>query len=107
MITLDNRYYNEKIINIKNYLNRENLQTLEKLGIKLENKFYTAYEYEIFSGEVSKYYKEDDYSEEDLEFVESLEGTGVRQKEYDNLMEKMDIMAEIVYSKKYEGVINE
>lgn len=100
MITLDNRYYNEKIINIKNYLNRKNLQTLEKLGIKLENKFYTAYEYEIFSGEVSKYYKEDDYSAEDLEFVESLDATGVSQEEYNDFIHKMDIMAEIVYSRK-------
>lgn len=107
MITLDKKYYDEKIININDFLNEKNIQTLKKLGIRLEDKFYTAYEYEIFSGEVSKYYKEDDYSEEDLEFVESLEGTGVRQEEYDNLMEKMDIMAEIVYSKKYEGVINE
>lgn len=101
MGSLGKEYYDEKIINVKNYLNKENLQTLEKLGIKVEDKIYTACEYEVFSGEVSKYYKEDDYSEEDLEFVESLEGTGVSQEEYDELMNRMDIMAAIVYSRKY------
>ena len=101
MGSLGKEYYDEKIINLKKYLNENDLQTLEKLGIKVEDKFYTACEYEIFSGEVSRYYKEDDYSEEDLEFVESLEGTGVSQEEYDDLMEKMDIMGEIVYSRKY------
>lgn len=101
MGSLGKEYYDEKIINLKKYLNENDLQTLEKLGIKVEDKFYTACEYEIFSGEVSKYYKEDDYSEEDLEFVESLEGTGVSQEEYDDLMEKMDIMGAIVYSRKY------
>lgn len=101
MGSLGKEYYDEKIINVMKYLNENNLQTLEKLGIKVEDKFYTACEYEIFSGEVSKYYKEDDYSEEDLEFVESLEGTGVRQEEYDELMNKMDIMGAIVYSRKY------
>lgn len=101
MGSLGKEYYDEKIINLKKYLNENDLQTLEKLGIKVEDKFYTACEYEIFSGEVSRYYKEDDYSEEDLEFVESLEGTGVSQEEYDDLMEKMDIMGAIVYSRKY------
>lgn len=101
MGSLGKEYYDEKIINLKKYLNENDLQTLEKLGIKVEDKFYTACEYEIFSGKVSKYYKEDDYSEEDLEFVESLEGTGVSQEEYDDLMEKMDIMGAIVYSRKY------
>ena len=101
MGSLGKEYYDEKIINLKKYLNENDLQTLEKLEIKVEDKFYTACEYEIFSGEVSKYYKEDDYGEEDLEFVESLEGTGVSQEEYDDLMEKMDIMGEIVYSRKY------
>lgn len=101
MGSLGKEYYDEKIINVKNYLNKENLQTLEKLGIKVKDKVYTACEYEIFSGEVSKYYKEDDYSDEDLEFVESLEGTGVSQEEYDDLMKKMDIMGAIVYSRKF------
>lgn len=101
MGSLGKEYYDEKIINIMKYLNENDLKTLEKLGIEVENKFYTACEYENFSGQVSRYYKEDDYSEEDLEFVESLEGTGVSQEEYDDLMEKMDIMGEIVYSRKY------
>ena len=60
MGSLGKEYYDEKIINLKKYLNENDLQTLEKLGIKVEDKFYTACEYEIFSGEVSKYYKEDD-----------------------------------------------
>ena len=73
MGSLDNEYYDKKIINIKKYLNEKNLQILEKLGIRVEDKIYTAFEYEIFAGEVSKYYKEDDYSKEDLEFVEIKE----------------------------------
>lgn len=101
MGSLGKAYYDEKIIDIKTYLDEENLETLKKLGIEIEDKIYTAYEYEVFSGKVSSYYKEDDYSVEDLKFVKSLEGTGVTQEEYDNLIDNMSQMDEILYSRKY------
>lgn len=101
MRNLSEEYYAEEIISIKKFLDEKDIKVLEKLGIKVEDKIYTAFEYEIFSGEVSKYYKEDDYSKEDLEFVKSLEETGVSQEEYNDIIKKMDKMAEIVYARKY------
>lgn len=101
MRNLSEEYYAEEIISIKKFLDEKDIKVLEKLGITAEDKIYTAFEYEIFSGEVSRYYKEDDYSKEDLEFVQSLEETGVSQEEYDNIIRKMDKMAEIVYARKY------
>jgi len=101
MRNLGKEYYAEEIISIRKFLDEKDIKVLEKLGIKVEDKIYTAFEYEIFSGEVSKYYKEDDYSKEDLEFVKSLEETGVSQDEYDDIIRKMDKMAEIVYARKY------
>ena len=101
MGSLGEKYYNEGIIDIQKYLTNESLETLRKLGIKVENKVYSAYEYEVFSAEVSLYYKEEDYSKEELEVVKSLEGTGVSQEEYDNLISNLDRIGEIIYSIKY------
>lgn len=101
MRNLGKEYYAEEIISIKKFLDEKDIKVLEKLGITVEDKIYTAFEYEIFSGEVSRYYKEDDYGKEDLEFIKSLEETGVSQEEYDELIRKMDKMAEIVYARKY------
>lgn len=95
----EEKYRNVKILNPMDYLKEKTLETLQKLNIKVENRQYTEYEYEVFKGEISIYYKEDDYSKEDLEFVKSLKGTGVTQKEYDELISNINEIDEMIYIK--------
>lgn len=65
-------------------------EVAKKLGITIENKIYTEYELEIVYMKVLNYYKNDEMDKEDLELSKSLDGTGVSQKEYDDLLGKIE-----------------
>ncbi len=51
------KYFNEKIVDFSKYLNKEDMQILEKLGIEIENRIYTEYEFDMIEQNLLKYYK--------------------------------------------------
>ena len=83
-------YIEKKIVNIKNELDTKDLKILSKLNIMIEDKVYTEYELETLTVEVGAYYKDDDMSILELEYVKDLESTGVTQEEYNYISEKID-----------------
>ncbi len=51
------KYFNQEIVYFNKYLNKEDIQTLEKLGIEIENRIYTEYEYDIIEQKLLQYYR--------------------------------------------------
>ena len=83
-------YLDKKIVNVKNELDTKDLKILSKLNIKIKDKVYTEYELETLTIEVGAYYKDDDMSILELEYVKDLKSTGVTQEEYNYISEKID-----------------
>ena len=82
------RYYNERHINLKEIFNKEELQVLKKLGINIENKLYTNYEYECIEIDLFAYCDDRDLlSKEEVEITKPLP-EGVSKEEYKNIFEK-------------------
>ena len=94
-------YHTKKIFDIFSEFSNDELETLKKLGITIENKVYTEYEYETIKLELGKYYKEDDMDQEELDMVESLSEKNVTDNEYKAVIEKFDML-----DKKYENQFN-
>lgn len=51
----NDKYHNKKIIKLINYLNDDEINILNKLGINIENREYTEYEFDILKQELNKY----------------------------------------------------
>ena len=83
-------YHNKEVVDLKKHFTEKDLETLKKLGIKILDKIYTEYEFELLNMLVIKYYKDDDLSKEELELCSDLEPTGVSQEELEKLIEKIN-----------------
>lgn len=98
-------YHNKKIFKLFSEFSKYELKILNKLGIIIEDKIYTEYEYECFKLELGKYYIDDDIDdnmdEEDWEYVESLENKNVSREEYNKIKKKFDKIGE-----KYQNQLN-
>lgn len=82
------KYYNERNIKLKENFNEQELQVLKKLGIELEDKLYTNYEYECIEIDIFAYCDDKDkLSKEDIEITKPLP-KGVSKEEYKNVFEK-------------------
>lgn len=88
------KYHNKEFINLMKYLTRNDKKILEKLRIKVKNQIYTEYDFDIFKGELIRYYKDDTMDKEDLAIVVPLEGTGVSREEYNKLYKKFERIEE-------------
>lgn len=51
----NDKYHNRKIINLIDYLNDNDMNILNKLGISVENKKYTEYELDVIKQELNQY----------------------------------------------------
>lgn len=89
------KYHEEKIVDLKKHFTAQEFEIMEKLGIKVKNIIYTEYEFELLNMEIFDYYKDEYMSKEELKEVKSLEGTGVTQKQYDDLFQKFEKINEI------------
>lgn len=78
------KYHNEEIIDIKKYFSIEELNIIMNLNVKIKEKIYTKYEFELLNLDLLQYYNEEDLAKEDLE------KTGVSEEEYNNLLEKIE-----------------
>lgn len=84
------KYHNKEVVELKKYFTIENFNTISKLGIKIKDKIYTQYEFEVLSMDILAFYIDDDMTAEEIEFTKDLKETGVSKEEYDNLLEKIE-----------------
>lgn len=87
------KYSTEEIVDIKKFLNRDDINLLKKLNIKIKNKIYTEQEVEILSMDLLSYYIADDMEIEELKMSKKLP-KDVSREEYNNLLEKVNKMSE-------------
>lgn len=83
------KYHNKEIIDIKQELTEQQLETIEKLGIEVKDKIYTEYEYDCLKGDLSEYIQDEDDEYE----AKSLEEKNVSKEEFDSLIKKIDEIA--------------
>lgn len=84
------KYYNKKVVNIKECLNENNIDTLKKLKVEVEDKIYTENEWEILYLAVLEYYDSTELSDEEKKMQKTLEGTGINREQYNYLLEKIN-----------------
>lgn len=94
------RYNTEATIDVTKYVDKKYYETLMKLGVKIEQKLYTGYEYEVMKLELAKYYVDENMDEEDMADVIPLEKTGVTREEYNEVLKQFDELDKI-YNENY------
>lgn len=87
------KYSTDEIVDMKKYLNRADINLLNKLNIKIKNKIYTEQEVEILNMDLLSYYLVDDMDEEELKQSKLLP-KDVSREEYNNLLEKINKISE-------------
>lgn len=87
------KYSTDEIVDIKKYLNKNDITLLKKLNIKIKNKIYTEQEVEILSMDLLSYYVADDMDENELEESKALP-QNVSREAYNNLLEKINKISE-------------
>ena len=88
------RYHNKEIIDIKKHLNDEDIEILQRLGIKTYDKIYTEYELEVLEMDLLAYYEDldEELSEQEKQYQKSLDGTNVTRERYNSLLKKVEEM---------------
>lgn len=51
-------YFSNEILDIYHFFTKEQLEIIEKLGLKIENKKYSIYDFDVLEMEFLKFYKE-------------------------------------------------
>ena len=87
------KYSTEEIVDIKKFLNMNDINLLKKLNIKIKNKIYTEQEVEILNMDLLSYYVADDMDEVELKQSKLLP-KDVSREEYNNLLEKINKISE-------------
>lgn len=83
---LKTKYYNEEKIDLKARLSQKDLEILTKLGINIENKKYTEYEYDLLKDKFLKY-------DEDQNCIKDI---GISINEYDKVWDNLyRVLAEV------------
>lgn len=78
---MQEKYHNEPVVAVMKELKQQSIEIIKKLGIKIEDKIYTEYEFDMLEGEVFDFYVYEGMAEEEKSYVKSLEGTGVTEEE--------------------------
>lgn len=81
------KYHNNKIVELKNYINGKDIEILKKLDILIEEKTYTLYEYDMIVYEILLYYE--DETNEETPFKKSLLDKHVNKEDYIELANKI------------------
>lgn len=90
------RYMTKGVIEIKAHLDSNDLDILRKLGVEIDNKIYTCYEFDVIYEDLLLYYLDDDMTDEEKKESKSLNGTGVTRSEYNWVIRKFEIMQSII-----------
>ena len=67
----DDDFHNNRCINILDLISKEDMKTIRKLNIEVEEKIYTKYELEVLYLNLLEYYN-DDIDEKELELLKPL-----------------------------------
>lgn len=78
---LQEKYHNVPVVDIMHELSQESIEIIRKLGIEIEDKIYTEYEFDVLDMKVAEYYIYEDMTEEDKKYIKSLDGTGLTQED--------------------------
>lgn len=84
----NDKYHNRKIINLIDYLNDNDMNILNKLGISVENKEYTEYELDIIKQELNQYddrFEIEEYDEKVKEDIRKIKKS-LKEKKISNEM---------------------
>ena len=87
------KYSTEEIVDIKKFLDRDDINLLKKLNIKIKNKIYTEQEVEILNMDLLSYYIADDMEIEELKMSKNLP-KDISREEYNKLLEKINKITE-------------
>lgn len=85
------KYFNQKVVDVNKEFNDNEKITLQKLGIKLLNKIYTEYEFELLDGDVILYYYNEEMTEDEKAECKKLPDN-VSREEYNNLLDKITVI---------------
>lgn len=94
-------YRTKAIFDIFKEFTEGEIKILKKLGIIIENRVYTEYEYTNFKLELNNYVIEGKLDEEDWKYVKFLKDIKVNEKDFNKIKKKFDIIDE-----KYKNKIN-
>ena len=94
--TWQNEYHTIERVDLKEYLNEDNFNTLKKLDIKYLNKKYTGYEFECLKLELAQYYKDENEEIDEDDEIKSLSEKNVSDIEYKHLLEIIEHIDENV-----------
>lgn len=67
-------------------LTQNSINIINKLGIQLENKIYTEYEFDILEMKIRDYYIYEDMPENEMFYVKSLKGTGITNNDLKDVL---------------------
>ena len=88
------KYHNEKFIDLFMYFSPEQKELLKKFDITLEEKLYTEFEFDVIDEKLILFYKdEDEMDEEELKECEELQD-GVDRVRFDELLAVMSKVRE-------------
>lgn len=88
------KYHNEKFIDLFMYFSPEQKELLKKFDITLEEKLYTEFEFDVIDEKLILFYKdEDEMDEEELKECEELPD-GVDRVRFDELLAVMSKVRE-------------
>lgn len=91
------RYWNDKVMDLTKHLNKKDLKIIEKLNIKIKNVICTMQEFNALEYELYLYYEDEDFEPEEQEYKKTLDNTGVSKREYKRLMKKIIKIDNIYY----------
>ena len=95
----EEKYYNEEVINIKEFFNEKDLLNLMELGISIEDKKCTRYEYEILRQKLIEYYDEKEDDEEALSYKKRVEDTKVSIPDFRKIVNVFNMIGdEYIYA---------
>lgn len=88
------KYHNEKFIDLFKYFSPEQKELLKKFDITLEEKLYTEFEFDVIDEKLILFYKnEAEMDEEELKKCEELP-EGVDRAQFDELLAVMSKVRE-------------
>ena len=83
------KYHNEKFIDLFKYFSPEQKELLKKFDITLEEKLYTEFEFDVIDEKLILFYKnEEEMDEEQLKECEELPD-GIDRAQFDELLAVM------------------
>ncbi len=83
------KYHNLPVVNIMKELSDEALEIIKKLGIKIEEKIYTEYEFDVLEMKISDYYIYEGMTKEELSYIKSLDGTGLNNNDIEKVLHEI------------------